>query len=143
MEKKKYCLGFNEDELIIHDINDIVKVDDVKSISFHIRFNSDAPKEEDLRIPNGVYVTDWSKECKIEIHKKYQSDIYPDEREIYLISVYITNKWREMIKQFTSCIEMQKPYDIKDFCSKIACYVYNKKMEDIEYCNHFYCVPKD
>ena len=139
MENKKYCLGFNEDELVIHDINDIVKVDDVKSISFHIRFNSDAPKKEDLRIPNGVCIADWSKECKIEIHKKYQSN----EREIYLISVYITNKWGEKIKQFTSCIEMKKPYDIKDFCSKIACYVYNKKMEDIEYCNHFYCVPKD
>lgn len=143
MEKKKYCLGFNEDELIIHNTNDIVKVDDVKSITFRIRFNSDAPKKEDCRIPNGVCVSDWSRECKIEIHKKYQSDIYPDEREIYFISAYKVWNTNAMDRQFTSCIEMKKPHDIKDFCSKIACYVYNKKMEDIEYCNRFYCETKD
>lgn len=143
MERKKYCLGFNNDELIIHNTNDIVKVDDVKSITFRIRFNSDAPKEEDLRIPNGVCIVDWSKECKIEIHKKYQSDIYPDEREIYFISAYKVWNKNAMDRQFTSCIEMKKPNDIKDFCSKIACYVYNKKMEDIEYCNRFYCETKD
>lgn len=139
MEKKKYCLGFNDDELIIHEINDIVKVDDVKSITFTIRFNSDAPKEED--IPRNCIIN-YERECKIEIHKKYPSDIYPDEREIYLISAY-ERKWKVMEKQFIGCIEMKKPHNIKDFCSKIACYVCKKTMEDIEYCYSYSCVPKD